>query len=151
MFWVFRLFLQSRGRWPKLTLSGEDSHPCCQAMKTGVILHFLTCSTACAGIQEKLTFTPNSWHADSSMTSAKSTSIPSSSEMVVMIYTIASFFDLYSFLMHALWNGFPLKKINTDSLEMSKSKKAICQHFVSSFNRKSKENPLLQLREWSSY
>jgi len=71
-------------------------------MKIGIILHFLTCSTACIGIHEKLTFTPNSWRADSSMTSAKSTSIPSSSEMAVMIYPIASFFELYGFLMHAL-------------------------------------------------
>ena len=68
----------------------------------------------------------------------KSTSIPSSSEMVVMIYPIASFLEIYSFLMHALRNGSPLRKINTGSLEISKSKKAICQHFLSSFNRKIK-------------
>ena len=40
--------------------------------------------------------------------------------------------------MHALRNGSPLRKINTGSLEISKSKKAICQHFLSSFNRKIK-------------
>ena len=37
-----------------------------------------------------------------SPTRANSTSIPSSSEVVTMIYPTASFLEIYSFLMHAL-------------------------------------------------
>ena len=69
--------------------------------ENAVILNFITCSTACAGIHVKLTCTSRSWRAEPSKR-AKSTDIPSSSEVVVMIYPIASFFEIYSFLMHAL-------------------------------------------------
>ena len=144
-----RLFFQSGGRCMRFVFTGQDSHPWRPAMKIGIFLNFITYPSACAGIHIKLTCTPRSWHAEPTK-HAKSTSIPSSCEMVIMMYPIASFFEIYSFLMHALWNGSSLKKINTDSVEMSKSKMAICSHFLPSFNRKSKENPRLQLREWNS-
>ena len=81
----------------------SGSQQWCPARKMCVILHFIKCSSAWAGIHIQLTSTPRSWHAES-VISAKSTSIPSSSEMVLMIYPIASFFEIYSFFMHALWN-----------------------------------------------
>ena len=124
-------------RWKmyKAHIYWSDSHSWCPEMKMCVILHLIICSNAWAGIHVHLTCTPRSWSVKSAKR-AKSTSIPSSSEVVIMIYPIASFFEIYSFLMHALWNGSPLKKINTDSVEMSKSKRAICQHFLFSFNIK---------------
>ena len=112
IFWMFRwLFQQCRRCW-RLIFTGQDSHPWCPAMKMCVILNFITCSTACAGIHLKLIFTPSSWHADGSASRAKSTSMPSRSGMVIMIYPIANLFEICSFLMHVLWNGSLLKKIN---------------------------------------
>ncbi|XP_044783780.2 placental prolactin-related protein 4 isoform X2 [Bubalus bubalis] len=60
---IERPFSQPGGRCTSLAFTGLDD-PYCRAMKIGVILHFLTCSTACAEIHVNLTFTPSSWHAD---------------------------------------------------------------------------------------
>ena len=124
IFWMFRWLFQQCGRCWRLMFTGQNSHPWCPEMKRLVILHFINCSRACRGIHIMLSFIPRSCCAEPT-TRAKPTSIPSVSEVIIMIYPMGSFFKIYSLLVHALWNCSPLKKINTDSVEMSKSKRAI--------------------------